>query len=216
MSGGISGRDLKLFLDAAKEALRNPAAIDEMLRLIERNERAIEVFRLEQGELQLAKEEHARHLARTSKEANEQIARARNQWAAEEAHRRLQLEADEYEIARRKERVERNEKRLLRLDVHDPVATGQQAEQQSLGRLAMSFDLLCAGCSMLAVRCGRNTGACSARLTRARTTVLRLWRWPSLSKRGSRTHKRRRSKREPRQRPRRPRRAPWSASYAVR
>jgi hypothetical protein len=120
----IPARDLKVFLNAVQAAMQNPVMIDRMEQVCARNEVAIERFRQEQGELRIAREEHARYLAEARKKHDEQLARARDQWAAEEARRRVALEVDEAETLKLKERAERL---LGKADVA-MLGTAQQAE----------------------------------------------------------------------------------------
>jgi hypothetical protein len=143
MSSGIPGRgDFKAFLSCCQAALENPGAVDRLLQLCERNERAVAQFQHEQGEIRIAREEHERHLRQKSREHDEQIKRARAEWAAEEARRRLQLEADEREAMKLRERAEKDgqaaaalrcelEQKSANAWLRDPVGTAQQAEQEA-------------------------------------------------------------------------------------
>jgi hypothetical protein len=104
---GIPQRDLKLFLEAVKEAMANPAVVERMLRVCERNEAAVARFQQEQGDLHLARQEHGRELARMSREHEERLARERAAFDAEVARRRLALEVDEAEAGRLRELAQR-------------------------------------------------------------------------------------------------------------
>jgi hypothetical protein len=109
MSVGIPTRDLKSVLTAVKDALANPSLAERVLELVERNERVLESVRLEQSELAIARQEHARDLAKASQEQADRLQRERNEWAAEAQNRRRRLELDEYEAARRKEQAEQRQ-----------------------------------------------------------------------------------------------------------
>ena len=76
--------------------------VERLLAACEKNERAAEEARRELGELAIAKQEHARRLAREREEQEERLRVARVQWANEEALRRKRLEAAEAELARRR------------------------------------------------------------------------------------------------------------------
>jgi hypothetical protein len=87
----IPQRDLKQFLAAVVAVVNNPATVERLLQLIERNERAVERFADEQADIARAKAQ----LAAARKEHDDHIAQLRLQWAAEERQRRAALEKDE-------------------------------------------------------------------------------------------------------------------------
>jgi hypothetical protein len=129
MSVGVPARDLKMVLGAVKAALENPTLAERVLELVERNERILASVREEQGELAIARQEHARDLAQASKEHDERIARERAEWAAEAQNRRRRLELDEYEAARRKEQAEQRQQTAAAVADRDLAALQRQWEK---------------------------------------------------------------------------------------
>jgi hypothetical protein len=102
MSGGIPTRDLRAFLAAAVEVMRDRGLVEELLRLCERNERALEMVQSERAELAIEKEEVRRGIARERADQEERLRVARVQWANEEALRRKKLDAAECEFERKR------------------------------------------------------------------------------------------------------------------
>jgi hypothetical protein len=100
---GIATRDLKQFLSAAVEVMRDPGLVERVLAACEKNERAAEEAQRELGELAIEREETRRRLARDREEQEEALRAARQAWVSEEALRRKRLEAAEAEVARKKE-----------------------------------------------------------------------------------------------------------------
>jgi hypothetical protein len=90
-NGAIPQAALKQFLLAVTAVINNPATVEKLLALIERNERAVERFADEQAEIVRARAQ----LAIARKEHDEHIAQARLNWEGEERSRRAALEKDE-------------------------------------------------------------------------------------------------------------------------
>jgi hypothetical protein len=82
---------LKQFLTAVTAIINNPATIERLLQLIERNERAVERFHDEAADIVRAREQ----LRKERAEHHEYIAQLRIEWMAEERSRRAALEKDE-------------------------------------------------------------------------------------------------------------------------
>jgi hypothetical protein len=99
---GIATRDLKAFLAAAVEVMRNPELVDKMLVACARSERATERFREAEAELAVIRQEHDRHLAESSRAHAERLRSERQAWDVEQAQRRKRLEHEEYELERLK------------------------------------------------------------------------------------------------------------------
>jgi hypothetical protein len=99
---GIATRDLKAFLAAAVEAMRDSGLVERMLAAAEKNERAAEEARRQLGELAIEREETRRTIARERSEHEERLRSERQAWASEEALRHRKLESAEAEVARKR------------------------------------------------------------------------------------------------------------------
>jgi hypothetical protein len=112
MPEAIPQSTLKQFLTSITAIITNPDTVTRLLALIERNELAVEKYRLEVAELAAAREQ----LRKERAEHSERIAQLRNEWMAEERERRSRLERDE-----RTAEFDRNRTRLTPQPEHTAV-----------------------------------------------------------------------------------------------
>jgi hypothetical protein len=103
----LSITDFRAFLAAAQAALASPQTVARLSDLLTRNDKVLQAVREERGELEVSREQHARDLAKTRREFDEQIESERAAWATEENRRRKALEIAEVEAMKLQQRLER-------------------------------------------------------------------------------------------------------------
>jgi hypothetical protein len=104
----LSVTDFRAFLAAAQAALASPQTVARLSDLLTRNEKVLQAVREERGDLEVCREQHARDVAKTRREFDEQLRAEKDAWDREEAQRRARLEMDEAETVRRREWVDRD------------------------------------------------------------------------------------------------------------
>jgi hypothetical protein len=118
----LSLTDFRAFLSAAQAALASPQTVARLSDLLTRNDKVLQAVREERSELDVCREQHARDVAKTRRELDDELQRKRAAWDRELAEQRKSIERDMNEAERLRERVER-----LRIEVEQGLSSFSDA-----------------------------------------------------------------------------------------